>query len=124
MSEQSIGVQVEGDPLPPSRGRLGGVLLWTLGIAQAVAILGGLAGERLGMSVRPVFGDALFVEGALLLVLAGLLDVKRSVTAAHIWTRPRLGDPPPSIRRTRWAYALVIAGVLLCLEGVLLAHAF
>lgn len=124
MSEQSIVVQVAGDTLPPSRGRLGGVLLWTLGIAQAVAILGGLAGERLGMSVRPVFGDAIFVEGALLLVLAGLLDVTRSVTAAHIWTRPRLGDPPPSIRRTRRAYALVIAGVLLCLEGVLVAHVF
>lgn len=124
MSEQPIIAQVGAATLLPSRGRLGRVLLWTLGIAQAVAILGGLASERLGMSVRPVFGDALFVEGALLLVLAGLLDVTRSVTVAHIWTRPRIGDPPPSIRRTRRAYALMIAGVLLCLEGVLVAHVF
>ena len=124
MSEQPIIAQAGAATLLPSRGRLGRVLLWTLGIGQAVAILGGLASERLGMSVRPVFGDALFVEGALLLVLAGLLDVTRSVTVAHIWTRPRIGDPPPSIRRTRRANALVIAGVLLCLEGVLLAHVF
>jgi len=124
VSKQPIIAEVGAATLPPSRRRLGPTLFWTLGIGQAVAILGGLAGGWLNMSFRPVFGDALFVEGAVLLVLAGLLDAARSVTVEHIWTRPKIGDPPPAIRRTRWAYALVIAGILLCLEGALVAHVF
>ncbi len=124
MRKQPVITEVGAATRLPSRRRLGPTLSWTLGIGHAVAILGGLAGGWLKMSFRPVFGDALFVEGALLLVLAGLLDVTRSVTAAHIWTRPRIGDPPPSIERTQRTYALVVVGVLLCLEGVLVAHGF
>ncbi len=100
------------------------VFLWTIAIPQALAILVGLAGGRLGISFRPVFGDALFLGGALLLVLAGLLDITRSLTVAHLRTRPKIGDPPLAIRRAGRTYALVISGVLLCLEGVLLAHVF
>ncbi len=106
------------------RAGVGRTLLWALGMAQVVALLGSLAGGRLGMSFRPIFGDALFVAGGLLLILAGLLDIAGSVTAAHIRVRPRIGDPPPAIRHTRRRYGFMLAGVLLCLEGVVLAHVF
>lgn len=124
MSEQPPTPQVGTALILPIRGRWGSAMLWALGIAQAVGVLSGLAGEWLGVPWRRFLGDALFVEGAALLVLAGLLDLTRSVTASHIRARPRIGDPPPAIRRTGRAYVLVIAGLLLCLEGALLAHVF
>ena len=69
-------------------------------------------------------GDVLFCEGAVLLVAAGLLDVSRSITVAHIRALPRIGEAPPSVRRPGRAFVLVIAGVLLCLQGALLVRLF
>lgn len=97
-------------------------LLWGLAIAEGLGVLSGLSIGWLGLPWRRLIGDALFVEGAALLVGAGLLDLGRSITVAHIRTLPRIGEAPPDLRKPGRTYILVIAGLLLCLQGALLVR--
>lgn len=99
-------------------------LLWALAIAEGLGVLTGLSVELLGLPWRRLIGDALFFEGAALLVVGGLLDVGRSITIAHVRALPRIGEPPPSVRKPGRTFVLVIAGVLMCLQGVLLVRLF
>ena len=99
-------------------------LLWALAIAEGVGVLSGLSIELLGRPWRRSIGDVLFFEGAVLLLVGGLLDMGRSITFAHIRALPRIGEAPPSVRKPGRAFVLVIAGVLMCLQGVLLVRLF
>lgn len=99
-------------------------LLWAVVIAVGAGLCSGITLHLLGIAWRRLIGDALFVEGALLLVIAGLLDMGRSITFAHIRALPRIGDPPPSLRARGRTLLLVTVGLLLCLEGVLLVRLF
>ena len=99
-------------------------LLWGLAIAEGLGVLSGLSIELLGLPWWRSVGDTLFFEGAALLVAVGLLDMSRSITVSHIRTLPRIGDEPPSLRRPGRTVILVIAGLLLCLQGVLLVRMF
>lgn len=99
-------------------------LLWAFVIAEGVGVLSGICLELLGIAWRRSLGDALFFEGAVLLVMVGLLDLGRSVTFAHIRALAKIGDPPPRIRKAGRSIVLLIAGLLMCLQGVLLVHLF
>jgi hypothetical protein len=99
-------------------------LLWALAIAEGVGALSGVSIAVLGIPWRRSIGDVLFFEGAVLLVVAGLLDVGRSITVAHIRALPRIGEAPPSVRKPGRTIVLVIAGVLMCLQGALLVRLF
>jgi hypothetical protein len=99
-------------------------LLWGVTIAEALGVLSGICLELLGLPWRRLMGDALFFEGALLLVLGGLLDMGRSITIAHIRALPRIGEAPPRVRKPGRTFILLIAGVLMCLQGVLLVRLF
>ncbi len=98
--------------------------LWAFGIAEGLGLLSALAIGLLGLSWRRSLGDALFVEGAILLVAAGVIDLGRSVTVAHIRALRRIGEAPPTIRKPGRAMVLVIAGLLMCLQGVLVVRLF
>lgn len=108
----------------PMRSTWRSSLLWALAVAEGLGALSGLSIALLGIPWRRSMGDALFFEGAVLLVVAGLLDVGRSITVAHIRALPRIGEPPPNVRRPGRTFVLVIAGVLLCLQGALLVRLF
>ncbi|UCF94724.1 MAG: hypothetical protein JSW39_11390 [Desulfobacterales bacterium] len=100
-------------------------LLWALVLAEG---LYGLTWMVLWLAQRPGqhrLGDALFLEGAVLLVAGGLVDVGRSLTVAHIRRigRSRMDAPPPQVQKTGpTGYVLLLAGILLCLQGILHAY--
>ncbi len=108
----------------PVRSTWASSLLWALVIAEGLGVLSGAGVALLGIPWRRSMGDLLFLEGAVLLVAAGLTDIGRSITVAHIRALPRIGEPPPSVRRIGRTIILVMAGVLLCLQGALLARLF
>jgi hypothetical protein len=99
-------------------------LLWALGIAEGVSVLTALCIELAGIPWRSAIGDTLFFEGAVLLVIGGLVDMARSVTFTHIRALPQIGGAPPRIRKPGRSVVLLIAGLLLCLQGVLLVRLF
>jgi len=99
-------------------------LLWALVIAEGVGVLSALCIELAGIPWRRAIGDTLFFEGAVLLVVGGLVDMARSVTFAHIRALPRIGEAPPRIRKPGRSVVLLIAGLLMCLQGVLLVRLF
>ena len=101
-----------------------GYLLWALAIAEGAGVLSGVSIELLGLPWRRSLGDVLFFEGAVLLVLGGLLDMGRSITIAHIRALPRIGEAPPSVQRPGRTFILLMAGVLMCLQGLLLVRLF
>ncbi len=98
-------------------------LLWGIVLAEAIGGASAAGAWWLGWpGPRPV-GDLLFAEGALLLVTSGLAELSGSVTAAQIGAlhRSRVGDPPRSPRTPRYRYRILVAGLLLCAQGALLA---
>lgn len=99
-------------------------LVWSILIAEGVAVLSGIAMELLGRPWRRSIGDALFVEGAIFLVMGGLLDLSRSITASQIRGLARVGQGPPTIRTPGRLSILVIAGLLMCAQGILLGRLF
>lgn len=99
-------------------------LLWAVAIAEGLGLLNALFIELLGLPWRRLIGDALFFEGAALLVAGGLVDVGRSITISHVRALPRIGEPPPSVRKPGRTFVLVIAGLLMCLQGALLTRLF
>ncbi|HSB72323.1 MAG TPA: hypothetical protein VLT62_23585 [Candidatus Methylomirabilis sp.] len=108
------------------RSRLASYLLWAFLLAQGVGVLSAACIGLAGGSWRRMMGDALFLEGAVLLVAGGLIDVGRSLTVAHIrgLGERQAGDPPPRIRKPGRTYVLLIAGLLLCLQGALFVYLF
>jgi len=72
------------------------------------------------------FGDALFFEGAGLLVLCGAVDLGRSVTFSRVrgLRSSTLHDAPPEVRKPRWRYVLLTAGLLLCVQGAAVVYLF
>ena len=108
------------------RSRLASYLLWAFLLALGVGLLSAACIALSGASWRKIMGDALFLEGAVLLVAGGLVDVGRSLTVAHIrgLREGRAGDPPPRIQKPGRTYVLLIAGLLLCLQGALFVYLF
>jgi hypothetical protein len=78
--------------------------------------------ELLGKPWRRSIGDTLFVEGAIFLVMGGLLDLSRSITVSQIRRLARVGQAPPTIRTPGRIYILVIAGLLMCVQGIVLVR--
>ncbi len=76
----------------------------------------------MGYSWRRTIGDTLFVEGAVLLAIAGVLDLGRSITIRHIRALAHGGETPASIAGSGRLLILVIAGLLLCGQGILLVR--
>lgn len=99
-------------------------LVWAVLITEGVGVLSGIAIELLGKPWRRSIGDTLFVEGAILLVMGGLLDLGRSITMTQIRALPRVGQVPPTIRKPGRISILVIAGLLMCAQGIVLARLF
>ena len=83
-----------------------------------------LAVRLLGYPWRGVLGDALFLEGAVLLIVAGLIDMYRSITVGRIRALHKSGfdDPSTEIKKPGRTYILLLAGIVLCLQGGLLAY--
>ena len=103
--------------------RAAGPLLWALGLSFGLTALSAAAIYLLGYPWRRTIGDTLFVEGAILLVIGGLLDLGRSITVGQIRALARGGGGPPSpIPRSGRLCILVIAGLVLCGEGFLLVR--
>ncbi len=76
----------------------------------------------LGRAWERSIGDTLFVEGALFLVAAGMLDLARSITAQRIRALLQTGAAPPVVAKSGHLVILVIVGLLLCGQGILLVH--
>ena len=99
-------------------------LVWAVLITEGVAILSGIAIELLGKPWRRSIGDTLFFEGAILLVMGGLLELGRSITFGQIRALPRVGQEPPTIRKPGRISILAVAGLLMCLQGIVLVRLF
>ena len=108
------------------RSRLVSYMVWAFLLAQGAGLLSAACIALTGVSWRRTMGDALFLEGAVLLVAGGLIDVGRSLTVSQIRLLQggRVGDPPPRIQKPGRTYVLLIAGLLLCLQGALLVYLF
>jgi hypothetical protein len=101
-----------------------GYLGWSILIAEGVGLLSGVAIELLGKPWRGSVGDTLFVEGAVFLVVGGLLDFGRSITVSQLRRLGRPQDAPPPIRKPGGMSILVMAGLLLCVQGIVLGRLF
>jgi hypothetical protein len=99
-------------------------LVWAVLIAEGVAVLSGIAIELLGKPWRRSIGDTLFFEGAIFLVMGGLLDLSRSITFSQIRALRRVGQEPPTLRRPGRLSILVVAGLLMCAQGIVLVRWF
>ena len=106
------------------RSSLGSCLLWGIVLAEVFGVVGVISSEALGVSWRRSIADILFLEGAVLLVAGGLIDMGRSVTFAHIRAvlGLRISDPPAPVQGPGRNYILLIAGLLLCLQGALAVY--
>lgn len=104
--------------------RWAGYLGWSILLAEGVGLLSGVAIELLGKPWRGTIGDTLFVEGAVFLVLGGLLDLGRSITVSQIRRLGRPQDAPPPVRKPGGMSILVIAGLLMCVQGIVLGRFF
>ncbi len=99
-----------------------GYVLWAIGIAEALTIVtAGVLGS-LSRTWRGATADTLFIEGAVFLVVAGVLDLARSVTVRQIRALSHPGAAPPVAARPGRLVVLLIAGLVLCGQGFLLAH--
>ena len=99
-------------------------LVWAVLITEGAAILSGIAIELLGKPWQRSIGDTLFFEGAVLLVMGGILELGRSITFSQIRALPRVGQEPPIIRKPGRISILVIAGLLMCAQGIVLVRWF
>jgi len=99
-----------------------GPVLWACGLSVGLTALTAAAICLLGYSWRRTIGDTLFVEGAILLVIGGVLDLGRSITVRQIRALARGGGGPPSVPRSGRLGILVIGGLVLCGEGFLLVR--
>lgn len=99
-------------------------LAWSTLITEGVGVLSGIAMELFGKPWRRSIGDTLFVEGAIFLVMGGLLDLSRSITVSQIRVLRRVGQEPPAIRKPGGISILVMAGLLMCAQGVALVRWF
>lgn len=99
-------------------------LAWSTLITEGVGVLSGIAMELFGKPWRRSIGDTLFVEGAIFLVMGGLLDLSRSITVSQIRALRRVGQEPPAIRKPGGISILVMAGLLMCAQGVALVRWF
>ena len=108
------------------RSKLISYAFWAFVLAQGCGALSATAIGLLGFPWRRSVGDALFLEGAVLLIVGGLIDMSHSITFSRIRAlrRSKVSDPPPPIHTPRRNYILLIAGTLLCLQGALLAYLF
>ncbi len=99
-------------------------LVWGLILAESLAGTSALVVWLLRLPWKGFLGDVLFMEGALLLIIGGLTDVSRSVTVAHIraLARRHPSDPPPQVKAPGRRYILLIAGMVLCAQGILLVY--
>jgi hypothetical protein len=96
--------------------------LWCIGGAEALGCLSAVVMRLLGHAWQRSIGDTLFVEGALFLVAAGMLDLARSITAQRIRALSQAVPPPPAVAKPGRLVILVIVGLLLCGQGILLVH--
>lgn len=99
-------------------------LLWAFIAAQGICAVTAIAIWVMGFPWRRFLGDALFLEGAVLLVAGGLLDIGRSVTFSHIRAlrTSRFSDAPPEVKAPGRIYLVLLAGLMLCIQGGLLAY--
>jgi hypothetical protein len=99
-------------------------LLWSLVLAESLCGTSALVIWLLGLPWQGLLGDLLFIEGGLLLITGGLADVLQSVTVAHIRSLAKRhpSDPPPQVRGPGRRYILLLAGMLLCMQGILLVY--
>ncbi len=99
-------------------------LLWAIIVAEGLCVITAIVIGLLGFPWRRVLGDALFLEGAVLLVTGGLLDIGRSITFGHIRAlrKSRFDDGPPEIKKPGRNYVILIAGLVLCVQGGLIAY--
>jgi hypothetical protein len=104
--------------------RWAGYLGWSIVIAEGVGLLSGVAIELLGKPWRGFIGDTIFVEGGVLLVLGGLFDFGRSITVGQLRRLGRPPEAPPPVRKPGGLSILVIAGLLLCVQGIVLGRLF
>jgi len=70
--------------------------------------------------------DVIFLEGGILIAAGGLIDGFRSITLTRIRGigKHRPLDPPPAVRKPGIGYLLLSAGILLCLQALLLLYFF
>jgi hypothetical protein len=99
-------------------------LLWALIVAEGLCAITAVAIRLLGFPWRGTLGDALFLEGAVLFIVVGLIDMGRSITFGRIRAlrKSSFGDPPPEIKKPGRSYMLLLAGLVLFLQGGLLAY--
>jgi hypothetical protein len=98
------------------------LVLWALVLALGMSAMSAVVFHVVGVPWRKSMGDVLFLEGALLLVAGGVIDVGRSITFTRIRGASHVSDPPPVISKPSRNYILLIAGLLLCLQGAALVH--
>jgi hypothetical protein len=104
--------------------RWAGYLGWSILISEGVGLLSGVAIELLGKPWQGSIGDTLFVEGGVFLVLGGLLDLGRSITVSQLRRLGRSPEAPPPVRKPGGMSILVIAGLLLCVQGIVFGRLF
>jgi hypothetical protein len=99
-------------------------LLWAFIAAQGICAVTAIAFWLTGFPWRRFLGDALFLEGAVLMVTGGMLDIGGSVTFGHIRSlgKSRFGDAPPEVKAPGRNYVVLLAGLMLCVQGGLLAY--
>jgi hypothetical protein len=99
-------------------------LFWAIVAAEGLFIITAAAIRLLGYPWRGVLGDALFLEGAVLLIVAGLIDMYRSITFDRIRAlrKSSFDNPSTEIKKPGRAYIVLLAGIVLCLQGGLLAY--
>ena len=101
-------------------------LLQAFILAEGLAAISGIIIRLAGLPWRRILGDALFVEGAVLLVAGGLLDFGRSVTVTQIrrLNKSNFHTAPPPVKKPGPGYVLLFAGLLLSAQGVVLVFLF
>ena len=99
-------------------------LLWGVSAAEGLFIITAVTIRLLGYPWRGVLGDTLFLEGAVLLIMAGLVDMGRSITFGRIRALGKSSSDGPSfkVKKPGRAYGVLLAGGVLCLQGGLLAY--
>ena len=70
------------------------------------------------------FGDIIFIEGGLFLLVGGIFDLTGSITFSHVLAihKSEFFAPPPEVKKTSRSYTFFISGVLLCVQGGVVSY--
>ena len=101
-------------------------LMGALMLAEGLCAISVILIWLLRWPLQDKLADTLFLEGAVLLVVGGFMDIGRSITFEHIRAlrNSSIGDPPQKVKKHGFTYVFLIAGLLLCVQGALLVHLF